>query len=62
MCIRIATRKFRGYGCIPITALVLGSRPIFEAAMGKNVVELREMVRCSTEDAIDLAPKISSGY
>ncbi|MEG4411633.1 hypothetical protein Q5692_11930 [Microcoleus sp. C2C3] len=54
-------RKFRGYGCIPITALVLGSRPIFEAA-GKNVVELREMVRCSTEDAIDLAPKISSGY
>ena len=36
-------------------------RRIFEAA-GKNVVELREMVRCSTEDAIDLAPKISSGY
>ncbi|MEG4988776.1 hypothetical protein QUB08_23900 [Microcoleus sp. BR0-C5] len=61
MGIRIAIRKFRGYGCIPITALVLGSRPIFELA-GKNVVELREMVRCSTEDAIDLGPKISSGY
>jgi hypothetical protein len=27
---------FRGYGCVQFTALVLGSRPIFEAAMGKE--------------------------
>jgi len=48
--------------------LHLASPPLFwgfarflRRRSGKNVVELREMVRCSTDDAIDLAPKTSSG-
>jgi hypothetical protein len=34
--VRTAMRKFRGYSCVQFTALVLGSRAIFEAVMGQD--------------------------